>query len=106
MDISFYRRMTYKELQSYFKKYLEHQDRINDTSSAATYLSDGLYLFRKGGEELFWKTVTCCSEQFEEVAYNNLFEQLKIHSGSSNIEKNIVSYQRAIRKFREFVYDK
>ncbi len=106
MDISFYCGMTYKELQSHFKKYLEQQDRIRNTNSATTYFSDGLYLYRKGGAELFWNTVTCSSEQFEEVAYNNLFEQLKNNSSSNNIEKNIDSYQIAIRKFREFVYGK
>lgn len=106
MDVSFYNAMTYKELQTHFKKYLEQQDRINNTNSATTYFSDGLYLYRKGGAELFWNTVTSCSEEFEEVAYSNLFEQLKNNSNSNNIEKNIDSYQIAIRKFREFIYDK
>lgn len=101
MDIMKMQEMHIDEVRILYKAYLNGQNLSANTVN--TSLTDAFYLWRKGGTEVFWTTVT--STDFELVGKKSLLKALQKHSkGNANALLN--SYMAHLRRFRRFIYGK
>lgn len=98
MDIVKMQEMHLDEVRILYKAYLNNQNLSANTINTSSV--DAFYLWRKGGAELFWTTVTAID--FELVGEKALLKALQEHSkGNPNTLLN--SYMVHLRKFRRFL---
>lgn len=98
MDISKMRDLSYDELRSLYKRFLQSQSISKLTINTA--YADTFYLWRKGSKDLFWDTVT--DTDFENLAKSELFKALTEHS-TGNVKSLVNSYLSHLRRFRLFL---
>lgn len=90
--------MSYEEVRNLYKNYLNSQDIAKTTVNTA--YADTFYLWRNGGKDLFWDTVT--SSDFEKAAKSKLITALTENS-TGNINVSINGYLSHLRRFRRFL---
>ena len=96
MDISELKRMTYEELRAQYLLFLKQQN-IGLYTIRTSY-TDSFYLWRKGGQELFWKAV----DNNDVEARKLLLAVLKENS-SGDADKLVSGYLSHLRRFRTFL---
>lgn len=98
MDINKLKELPYDELRDVYKQYLQSLNIKMNTINTAH--ADAFYLWRKGGEILFWDTVL--SDDFEHEARTRLLKALSEHSMTS-ADAQVSNYLHHLRKFRAYI---
>lgn len=98
MDIAIAKSIPLDSLRESFRNYLRLKG--YNESAVNTMGTEGFYLFRKEGDELFWSVMT--SDDFENVARTAMFKSLFVHS-KSNPQSLVSSYLTSLRRLRDFL---
>ncbi len=89
------KQFAYDDLRALFRKWCRNSG--FSPSAYNTFVSDCFYLWRKENPARFWLAV----ESDDAVMYDILYRSLKKNSGG-DADKNVASYVRGIRRFRQF----
>ena len=96
MDISVLKRMTYEELRAQYLLFLKQQ-KIGVNTIKTSY-TDSFYLWRKGGQELFWKALDS-----NDIEARKLILAVLKENSSGDADKLVSGYLSHLRRFRMFL---
>lgn len=98
MNVEYLETLSYDELRALYREFLYNCSYKQNTVN--TSYGDTFYLWRNGGKDLFWKTVT--DDNFEENIKAVMLKCLEKNS-KGDIKKTVNNYVSHLRQFRLFV---
>lgn len=102
MNVRQAQKLTMRELQSEFRRFLGQKHFAASTINTMCY--DSFYLWKMGGRKLFWSVVTTSDSDFTKKAKKELGTLLEQHS-KGDVKQNVNNYVKNLRWFRKFVFD-